>query len=236
MDSSPSAMRRLYKSRQNRMIDGVCGGLAAYFEIDPTIVRILMVLLCLMGGAGFLLYIVAMVIMPVNPEHIAVPQPVMPPAPPPTERKRMWGVILILIGAFILMINLGFLADFGWWSFSSEFIFPMILIFLGIFFIYVQTRKSYVPPGVNSTGAPEFASTEEPQAPRAEGVRELRRAISNKKICGVCAGIAKYFDIDPTIVRIIAVVLTLATSGWGLLPYILLCILMPEEKPITTSM
>ena len=112
----------------------------------------------------------------------------------------------------------------------------MILICLGGFLIYVQTRKSPVPPGVNSSGASEFAATEEPQTPRAAGVRELRREVANKKICGVCAGIAKYFDIDPTIVRIIAVVLTLATSGWGLLLYILLCILMPEEKPITTSM
>ena len=60
--------RRLYKSRRNRMIDGVCGGVAEYFDIDPTIVRIIWILMTLLGGSGFILYIAGMIIMPVNPE------------------------------------------------------------------------------------------------------------------------------------------------------------------------
>lgn len=55
--------RRLYKSRKDRFITGVCGGLAEYFDVDPTLVRIAAALLCT-TGTGFLIYIVAAVVMP----------------------------------------------------------------------------------------------------------------------------------------------------------------------------
>ena len=51
--------RRLYKSNENKMIDGVCGGLGEYFDIDPTLVRLGWVLFCALGGSGFLAYIIA---------------------------------------------------------------------------------------------------------------------------------------------------------------------------------
>lgn len=60
-------MRRLYKSSRNKMIDGVCAGIAEYFEIDPTIVRLIAAAVCLVGGSGVLAYIVAMIIIPRDP-------------------------------------------------------------------------------------------------------------------------------------------------------------------------
>jgi phage shock protein C len=59
--------KKLYRSRSNRMLAGVCGGLADYFGIDPTIVRILMVLFALAGGPGLILYIVLLLIIPESP-------------------------------------------------------------------------------------------------------------------------------------------------------------------------
>ena len=53
--------KRLYKSRTNRVLCGVCGGIGEYFGIDPTIVRLLCVLL---GCTGLILYIIAAIIMP----------------------------------------------------------------------------------------------------------------------------------------------------------------------------
>ena len=61
--------RRLYKSNENKMIDGVCGGLAEYFDIDPTLVRLAWVLFCALGGSGFLAYIIAAIIIPRNPQY-----------------------------------------------------------------------------------------------------------------------------------------------------------------------
>ena len=61
-------MRRLYRPRSNRMIAGVCAGLGAYFNIDPTIIRILFVLLALPGGVpGTLVYIILWILMPDEP-------------------------------------------------------------------------------------------------------------------------------------------------------------------------
>jgi phage shock protein PspC (stress-responsive transcriptional regulator) len=56
--------RRLYRSRRERMIGGVCGGLAEYFGIDPVIVRIIAVALVFAGGAGFLAYLAAWLLVP----------------------------------------------------------------------------------------------------------------------------------------------------------------------------
>ena len=55
--------KTLYKSRKGRFLFGVCGGLAEYFDVDPTLIRILTAELCT-TGTGLLLYIVAAVVMP----------------------------------------------------------------------------------------------------------------------------------------------------------------------------
>ena len=56
--------KKLYKSSVNRTLCGVCGGIAEYFNIDPTLVRLVWVIITLMGGAGILAYIIAAIIIP----------------------------------------------------------------------------------------------------------------------------------------------------------------------------
>ena len=56
--------KKLYKSSVNRMLCGVCGRIAEYFNIDPTLVRLVWVIITLMGGAGILAYIIAAIIIP----------------------------------------------------------------------------------------------------------------------------------------------------------------------------
>jgi phage shock protein C len=63
--------KRLYKSRKNKMVGGVCGGLAEYFNMDPTIVRIIAALLCLLKGAGLIVYIIACLVMPYDDEDFS---------------------------------------------------------------------------------------------------------------------------------------------------------------------
>lgn len=62
--------KRLYKSATDKKIDDVCAGIAKYFDIDPTLVRLLWVLGTLFVGAGILAYIIAAIIMPREPEQI----------------------------------------------------------------------------------------------------------------------------------------------------------------------
>ena len=60
--------KRLFKSTQNKMVSGVCGGIAEYFDADPTLVRLGWTLFCAVGGSGILAYLIAAVIIPEGPE------------------------------------------------------------------------------------------------------------------------------------------------------------------------
>jgi len=59
--------------------------------------------------------------------------------------------------------------------------------------------------------------------------RKLTKSLSNKMVAGVCGGIAEYFDVDPTLVRVGYVLLTLLSTGFpGILVYIILAFVMPD--------
>ncbi|REG08525.1 PspC domain-containing protein [Pelolinea submarina] len=62
-------MKKLYRSNTDRMIAGVCAGLADYINIDPTIIRLIFVVLFLMGTGGFWIYIILWAIVPLPPDH-----------------------------------------------------------------------------------------------------------------------------------------------------------------------
>ncbi|HYY81666.1 MAG TPA: PspC domain-containing protein [Actinomycetes bacterium] len=63
--------RRLYRSRTNRKLAGVCGGLAGYFNTDATLIRILFVVLALLGGPGLVIYLVMWIVVPEEPQGAA---------------------------------------------------------------------------------------------------------------------------------------------------------------------
>ena len=60
---------KLYKSNSDKMVSGVCGGIAEYFNIDSTIVRLALVLFILVGGSGLLAYIICAIVIPQNPNY-----------------------------------------------------------------------------------------------------------------------------------------------------------------------
>ncbi|HLV36305.1 MAG TPA: PspC domain-containing protein [Spirillospora sp.] len=61
--------KKLYRSRRDRQIAGVCGGIAEYLNVDATVVRLVVVLLTLMGGPGLLLYLILALVIPEEPEE-----------------------------------------------------------------------------------------------------------------------------------------------------------------------
>lgn len=74
-----SEYKRLYRSRHDRMIGGVCGGLAKYFNVDPTLIRLLAVVGLVVAGGTFWAYIVMMIVVPEEPDVIA---------PPPSDPQK----------------------------------------------------------------------------------------------------------------------------------------------------
>lgn len=62
-------MRKLYRSRDNKVLAGICGGLAEYFEVDASIVRLVTLALVLLGGVSIWIYIIAIFLIPLEPEN-----------------------------------------------------------------------------------------------------------------------------------------------------------------------
>jgi phage shock protein PspC (stress-responsive transcriptional regulator) len=134
--------RRLYRSRKDKMIAGVCSGLGEYFDIDPTLVRIIFVVSLFLGGSGILAYIILWIVVPEEP-RIAQPSDTSPQSEKPDEnaekkdaayqeayedhkhkRKNFFGALLIIIGVLFLADNFLPRFDFGdYW--------PLILIAIG---------------------------------------------------------------------------------------------------------
>lgn len=60
-------MDKLYRSKKNKIIAGVCGGIGEFFNVDPTLIRLLWLFISILGGSGVLAYIIAWIIIPEEP-------------------------------------------------------------------------------------------------------------------------------------------------------------------------
>ena len=146
-------MKKLYKSRKNKVIDGVCGGIAEYMEVDPVLVRLVTVLLLIFsGGVIFIAYILGMIIMPNQPwEERDEEEPAQPDSVQPHTQSSSFGsagsliigAILILLGAHFLLRNVPFFhAYYGWfWDMGWHFIWPSVLIAVGLLIVLQARRK-----------------------------------------------------------------------------------------------
>lgn len=65
-----------------------------------------------------------------------------------------------------------------------------------------------------------------------KNMKQLKRSLQNRKLCGVCGGIGEYLNLDPTVVRLIWIVLSIASFGTGLIAYIIAAIVMPESDEV----
>jgi phage shock protein C len=147
---------RLYRSRKDRLIGGVCGGLGAYFGIDPVIVRAVFVIVAIWGGIGFLAYLVLWIIIPAEERLGAASQDVISAnvseieqqaqdlaseargvfaggTRAPTERTMWAAVALIVLGAALLVGNLTGIAFEKLW--------PILLVALGAYLIYQAAQR-----------------------------------------------------------------------------------------------
>lgn len=129
--------KKLYRSSNDKVLAGVCGGLGEYFAVDTVVIRLLWVVFTLMGGAGLIAYIIAAVIIPSNPAYSTIEEDYTRTDDPGTKQERkdnsrstslVLGAILIMFGAFVLV------KDFIPWI-PREVFLAAILIGLGVFFL-----------------------------------------------------------------------------------------------------
>ncbi len=217
--TADGTVRRLYKSRTERMIDGVCGGISEYFGLDPTLVRISWVLLTLLGGTGIFLYIVCMIVMPANPSKEVVSR-----TRSSSANSRFWGILLVVVGILWMLDNLGVPFWHHWWGFSWDMALPLLLILAGVAFLFGGRNYVAAPAASPATGSSAETGTQ--QRP---GLKKLYRSRSEKKLFGVCGGLGEFLEIDPVLVRVLFVVAAFASFGIMILLYIVMAILVPRN-------
>ncbi|KUO61294.1 MAG: hypothetical protein APF84_11710 [Gracilibacter sp. BRH_c7a] len=128
--------KQLYRSRNNKVIAGVCGGVAEYFEVDPTIVRIAWLLLAFPGGIGLIAYIICWIVMPEKSSSVASADFYENDHQTTEEKeknKKIIGIALVIIGSVFL-----FDVFFRW--FDMAVIVPLAIIAIGIFVLYNARR------------------------------------------------------------------------------------------------
>jgi phage shock protein C len=144
-NASPS--NKIVRSESDRMIAGVCGGIAAYFDIDASIVRLIFIAVILLGGSGILAYLILWFILPNEHETNQQTEEIMKQnvteIKEATETaskevkeiakksgKSIWGAVLIGLGVVFLLQNFGFAhylqLDKTW---------PVLLIVLGFLIV-----------------------------------------------------------------------------------------------------
>jgi phage shock protein C len=162
-NASEQSIRRLYRSKVDKIIAGVCGGIAEYYNIDPVWVRLAAVLLLFADGAGILVYIIAWVLIPQNPNQEEKPntraeriaETVSAKVDVAAKRfdekiegrldskdeKKREGNSHIILGAVFILLGAGYLLKqyLQWLSFMH--IFAAALIVVGIYYIFNSKRN-----------------------------------------------------------------------------------------------
>lgn len=140
---------RLYRSESDKKIAGVCGGIAEYFGIDSTIIRLIWVISIAVYGTGLLVYIIAAIIMPTK-EEIDTEMNMHQDSDEVNKQKNstfngdfdkeknrnFFGYLLIIVGA--ILISKRFIV-LRWLSF--KFLFPVTLVVLGVLILSGNFRK-----------------------------------------------------------------------------------------------
>lgn len=137
--------KKLYRSRKDKVIAGICGGLGEYFDVDPVFVRIIVVLLAFAHGLGLLGYIVAWIIIPKRAEETeaAVEAGVETKVRYSSWNRYLPGLILIGIGIVLL------LRENLYWFDWDEF-WPVMLVLAGLFLVFRRKGRHEAEEKLNS--------------------------------------------------------------------------------------
>ncbi len=137
---------RLTRSNSDKIIAGVCGGVAAYLDIDPVFIRLAFLILLFASGIGFPLYVILWIVMPTDESSDSINADIIQKnlsemGESVTKgvnrigRPGTVGLALILLGAYFLLNEFGLL---GWMT--GSIFWPLVIIGLGIFVLIRRSR------------------------------------------------------------------------------------------------
>lgn len=235
--------RMLFRNPSDKLIGGVCGGLADFLGWDPTLVRIAWVVLTLVtGGGGFLAYLALWILLPVGTTEAGQQRP----AAVELNEQNLSRVAFILIGlgGLWLLANIGVL-PWMWRLFGGAFrvlFWPALLIGAGYLVLRYTGRGLRWNVNVTTT---RVKSEVNERMPSKDDVKSglgkarrnfpLKRSSSDRIFMGVCGGIGQKLGIDANLVRLVWAAFSIGSIGMGVLVYVLLGLFLPEEQPAELS-
>lgn len=134
----------LYRSKNNRILGGVCGGIGEYFEIDPVIIRIIFVILATLGGLGIVIYLILWILVPDKngrsvaeniAEEIKNEDSNYEYARDVSQSKKAFGLILVVFGVYLCAKRL--LPDLA----LDQYLWPVIIMMVGLFIVLKSARN-----------------------------------------------------------------------------------------------
>ncbi len=133
--------KKLYRSRVDCKIGGVCAGLAEYFNIDATIVRIIAILLIFADGVGFIGYLIAWIVVPRRPMDTAMEVNQPETLSQGKTGDDATGLNIMIPGAILIIIGIIFLVKNSWWWFDFGDLWPILLIVIGVLMLIKHGKK-----------------------------------------------------------------------------------------------
>jgi len=203
-------MKRIYRSKNDRIVAGVCGGFAEYFGIDSTLVRLIWIFFTIFGGIGILGYIFSIILISENENpksnEIQTDDNI-------DDKLVLWGVIILIVGIILFfrhkpMVGMMWDALGGNW-FGTLFAFVLIGLGIYIFVNRKETNGKFID-NLNISG--------------------FHLSATDKKLAGVCGGIAEAVNIDSTIIRLLWILGSLLSAGLGVVFYFICILIFSKSK------
>jgi phage shock protein PspC (stress-responsive transcriptional regulator) len=232
------ARRMLYRSPSDKLVGGVCGGLAEYLGWNPVIVRVAWVVATFATwGGGLLAYILLALFLPVGNNTAGQ---VKPPALELSQKGMSWAAgLLIGLGGLWLLANLGILPGMwrGFWGLVGVLFWPALLIGAGYLLLRANSEKDIDQEVANAAAKVRHAF--DGKLPSGGQVKSgftslrnnlpLQRSNSNRVLLGVCGGLGEKYGIDANLIRLIWAAFALGTMGAGALLYFVVGLLLPAQ-------
>lgn len=236
-----SNKRMLYRHPQDRLMGGVCGGIAELTGVDANLVRILWVIATLAtGGGGILAYLALWMLLPVG---TAAAGQIRPPAFALNGLNMgRTAIVLIAIGAVWFLANIGVLPWIwgGFWRIMSVVFWPALLIGTGYLLLRYSGRgeikwnwKWDNAKTQMQNGVADHMPTKQSMKESYNSFRQrfpLKRSRTDRIFMGVCGGIGQRLGIDANLVRLVWAAFSVGSIGMGVLLYVLLGLFLVQES------
>lgn len=243
--------RMLYRSANDKIIGGVCGGVGEYLGINPVLVRVIWIVATFATwGGGLLAYLMLALFLPVGDNRAGQ---MAPPAVQLSQKGITWAAALLMgLGGFWLLANLGIVPGLWrtFWTAVNVLFWPVLLFGAGYLLWRAHTERNVDQEVADAAAKVKSAmGTMGEKLPSGDEIKSgfvnmrdsvpVKRSQTNRVFMGVCGGLGERYGIDPNLIRLIWAAFAVGTMGLGAVLYAVVGVFMPDGNapivPVTQA-